>query len=54
MTDLLSESDALLLHQAIAYRKASKLAEVIFTLNNVMNCIKVLMVEQSDKNPLVN
>jgi len=48
MADILSEKDVVLLYQAI---KASKLAQVIFTLENVMACIKRLLIDTVENKP---
>lgn len=51
MADILSEKDVVLLYQAIAFGKASKLAQVIFTLENVMACIKRLLIDTVENKP---
>ena len=47
MDDILSEKDALLLLEAIEFRQASKVAGAIFLVENVLSCIKALLLDQT-------
>ena len=54
MDDILSEKDALLLLEAIEFRQASKVAGAIFLVENVLSCIKALLLDQTGHTAKVN
>lgn len=47
MCDSITEVDAQHLLQAVQLRKASHIANAVFLMENVMNCLKNLLLEQS-------
>lgn len=47
MDDVLSEKDAFLLMKAIELRRASKVASAIYLVENVLGCIKGLLLDQA-------